>query len=62
MVFKRSETVNIATKIDSAVRILLQKHNEQVIKNRRVLSRITDGLKYCAIHKIGEVIETPKIL
>lgn len=51
--FKQIGIVSIAAKIDSAVRILLQKHNEQVIKNRHVLSKIIYYLKYWVFHEIG---------
>ena len=40
-------TVNIATQIDSSYQLLIAKHNEKVSKNRVVLSKIINCIKFC---------------
>ncbi|XP_069936675.1 zinc finger MYM-type protein 1-like [Cherax quadricarinatus] len=39
--------VNIAAQIDSAYKISIAKHNEEVEKNRNVLSKIINCIKFC---------------
>lgn len=40
-------SVNIAAEINSAYRLSVAKHNEQVRKNRAVLSKLVDCVKFC---------------
>lgn len=51
--YKTFGTVNVAAQIDSHVKISIEKHNQQVTKNRHVLSRLINCLNYCAVHEIG---------
>lgn len=46
-------TVNIAAQIDSAYKISIQKHNELVTKNRHILNRVVECLKFCGTHELA---------
>ncbi|KAK0145330.1 hypothetical protein N1851_009218 [Merluccius polli] len=39
--------VNITTQLDEGHRIGVRKHNEEVDKNRHILSKIIDCVKFC---------------
>ena len=45
--------VNIACQLDDGHRISVQRHNEQVKKNRHSLSRIVDCTRFCGAHKLA---------
>jgi hypothetical protein len=51
--FKIFGTVNIAAQIDSAHKISIKKHNELVTKNRHILNRVIECLKFCGIHELA---------
>lgn len=51
--FKIFGTVNIAAQIESEHKISNQKHNELVTKNRHVLNRVIESLKFCATHELA---------
>lgn len=46
-------TINIGTHIDSAIKISLQRHNKEVSRNRHILGRVIDCLKFCGIHELS---------
>lgn len=46
-------TINIREKLDSAYWISVKKHNEDVTKNRYVLSKIIDCIKFCGIFELA---------
>ena len=45
--------VNIACQLDDGHRISVQRHNEQVKKNRHSLSRIVDCIRFCGAHELA---------
>ena len=46
-------TVNIATQLDNAYRESIRKHNQQVEKNRYILSKIIDCIKFCGSFELA---------
>uniref|UniRef100_A0A146L068 Zinc finger MYM-type protein 1 n=1 Tax=Lygus hesperus TaxID=30085 RepID=A0A146L068_LYGHE len=44
---------NIAVQLDSARQLAVIKHNEQVDRNRYILSEIIDCIKFCGLYEIG---------
>ena len=44
--FKLLGAVNIAAQIDSAHKISIQKHNDLVSKNRHILNRVIECIKF----------------
>lgn len=53
MDFKLLGTVNIQPQLDSAYWVNIQKHNERVTKNRYVLSKIMDCIKFCGAFELA---------
>ncbi len=45
--------VNIATQLDDGHRIAIRKHNEEVDKNRYILSKIIDCVKFCGAFELA---------
>lgn len=45
--------VNIATQLDDGHRIAIRKHNAEVDKNRRILSKIIDCVKFCGAFELA---------
>lgn len=45
--------INIATQLDSAYRLSIQKHNEQVKKNRYILSKIINCIRFCGAFELA---------
>ncbi len=45
--------VNIATQLDDSHRITIRKHNEEVDKNRYILSKIIDCVKFCGAFELA---------
>ncbi|XP_071371303.1 zinc finger MYM-type protein 1-like [Centroberyx affinis] len=45
--------VNIATQLDEGHRIGVRKHNEEVDKNRHILSKIIDCVKFCGAFELA---------
>lgn len=45
--------VNIATQLDDGHRIAVRKHNEEVDKNRHILSKIIDCVKFCGAFELA---------
>lgn len=46
-------TVNIATQIDSGYHLSIERHNEQVAKNRSILQKVFNCVKYRGFHEIA---------
>lgn len=46
-------SVNIAEQIDSSRRLMTSRHNEQVARNRKVLDKVIDCLKFCGTHELA---------
>ncbi|KAM4567259.1 zinc finger MYM-type protein 1-like isoform 2-T3 [Odontesthes bonariensis] len=44
---------NIATQLDDGNRLAVRKHNEEVTKNRHVLSKIIDCVKFCGAFELA---------
>ena len=44
---------NIQAQLDSAYRLSIKKHNEQVEKNRHILSRLIDCVKFCGVFELA---------
>ncbi|XP_049956318.1 zinc finger MYM-type protein 1-like isoform X1 [Schistocerca serialis cubense] len=45
--------VNISTQLDSVYRESVRKHNEQVDRNRHILSRLIDCIKFCGAFELA---------
>ena len=45
--------VNIATQLDEGHRLAVKKHNEEVDKNRHILSKIIDCVKFCGAFELA---------
>lgn len=50
------ENVNTAAQLDEGYRIGIRKHNEEVDKNRHILSKIIDCVKFCGAFELAEKI------
>lgn len=46
------ETVNILSQIDSGYKIGIKRHNEQVSKNRDLLEKILNCVKFCGNYEL----------
>ena len=51
--YKVFGTVNIAAEMNSAHKKNISQHNQQVKKNRYILSKVIDCIKFCATHELG---------
>lgn len=45
--------VNIATQLDDGYRVSMRRHNEEVDKNRHVLSKIIDCVRFCGAFELA---------
>ena len=45
--------VNIATQVDESYRIAVRRHNDEVSKNRHILGRLIDCVKYCGVFELA---------
>ena len=45
-------TINIFDKIDSGYTIRIQRHNEEIDKNRYILEKILNCIKFCGQHNL----------
>lgn len=45
--------VNIGSQLDSAYRLNIQKHNEEVANNRYILNKLIDAVKFCGIFELA---------
>ncbi|XP_025410376.1 zinc finger MYM-type protein 1-like [Sipha flava] len=45
-------TINIFDKIDSGYKIRIQRHNEEIDKNRYILEKILNCIKFCGQHNL----------
>ncbi|KAI2646644.1 Zinc finger MYM-type protein 1 [Labeo rohita] len=52
-VLANSSAINIAQQLDEGYRIGIRRHNEEVTKNRRILSRIIDCVKFCGAFELA---------
>lgn len=50
--FKTFGTVNILSQLDHGYNLSIRKHNELVDKNRHVLTRIIDCIRFCGVHEL----------
>ncbi|XP_062234379.1 zinc finger MYM-type protein 1-like [Platichthys flesus] len=46
-------SVNIATQLDDGYRLALRRHNDEVGKNRHILGRLIDGVKFCGVFELA---------
>ncbi|ROL49986.1 Zinc finger MYM-type protein 1 [Anabarilius grahami] len=46
-------TVNIATQLDDSYRIAVRRHNDEVSKNRHILGRLIDCVKFCGLFELA---------
>uniref|UniRef100_UPI003AAA4C33 uncharacterized protein n=1 Tax=Centroberyx gerrardi TaxID=166262 RepID=UPI003AAA4C33 len=46
-------TVNIATQLDESYRIAVRRHNDEVSKNRHILARLIDCVKFCGVFELA---------
>lgn len=44
--------VNIAKQLDESYRIAVRRHNDEVSKNRRILARLIDCVKFCGVFEL----------
>jgi hypothetical protein len=51
--FKMFGTVNIASQIDNAHKITIQKHNELVTKYKHILNKVIECIKFCGTHELA---------
>ncbi len=45
--------VNIATQLDESYRIAVRRHNDEVSKNRHILGRLIDCVKFCGMFELA---------
>ena len=45
--------VNIGCQLDSAYRLNIQKHNEEVAQNRYILNKLIDAVKFCGVFELA---------
>ncbi|KAG1924938.1 zinc finger MYM-type protein [Pimephales promelas] len=45
--------INIATQLDEGHRIAIRRHNEEVDRNRHILSKIIDAVKFCGAFELA---------
>ncbi|XP_063745024.1 zinc finger MYM-type protein 1-like [Eleginops maclovinus] len=45
--------VNIATQLDESYRIAVRRHNDEVSKNRHILGRLIDCVKFCGVFELA---------
>ena len=46
-------SVKIATQLDDGYRLALRRHNDEVSKNRHILGRLIDGVKFCSVFELA---------
>ena len=46
-------SVNIAMQLDDGYRLALRRHNDEVSKNRHILGRLIDGVKFCSVFELA---------
>lgn len=46
-------TVNISTQLDDSYRIAVRRHNDEVSKNRHILGRLIDCVKFCGLFELA---------
>lgn len=51
--FQMIGTVNIAESLDSAYKLAIQRHNDQVKKNRSVLNQLINAIRFCGKHELA---------
>lgn len=45
--------VNIATQLDESYRLAVRRHNDEVSKNRHILARLIDCVKFCGVFELA---------
>ena len=50
--YKTFGSVSIAVELDNSVFLAAKRHNEQVDRNRQILTRIIDAIKFCGVHEL----------
>lgn len=45
--------VNIATQLDESYRLAVRRHNDKVSKNRHILARLIDCVKFCGVFELA---------
>ncbi|KAK7912495.1 hypothetical protein WMY93_012706 [Mugilogobius chulae] len=46
-------TVNISVQLDQGYRLAVRRHNDEVSKNRHILSRLIDCVKFCGLFELA---------
>lgn len=44
--------VDIATQLDESYRLAVRRHNDEVSKNRHILARLIDYVKFCGVFEL----------
>ena len=50
--YKTFGTTNVLENIDTGHKLAVQRHNQEVEKNRHILNRIIDCIKFCGVHEL----------